>query len=85
MVEIDGLREFYNQIYDFRTEIAQLKTEKAQLKPQLWEEATGTVDQKKDFIRSRTADLDYRISECEAGIELAYNLVNLLIMEHNDE
>jgi len=75
---IDLKEQFYLAIHDDRVKIAELKQKKAEMKPMLWEEATGTVDQKKDFIKSRTADIDADISVLDADIELRYNQAKIL-------
>lgn len=75
---IDLKEQFYLAIHDNRVKIAELKQKKAEMKPMLWEEATGTVDQKKDFIKSRTADIDADISVLDAEIELRYNQAKIL-------
>jgi len=75
---IDLKEQFYLAIHDSRVKIAELKQKKAEMKPMLWEEATGTVDQKKDFIKSRTADIDADISFLDAEIELRYNQAKIL-------
>lgn len=61
-----------------RQEIADLREEKAVMKAPLWEEAQGTVDAKKDFIKSKTADIDKEIAYKEANIEYLYNRMNIL-------
>ena len=78
---VKGMKYTYEQILDMRCEIANFKKQKAEMKSDLWEDATGTVDQKKDYIKSQTADIDYNISELEAGIELAYNLIEVMNLE----
>jgi len=75
---IDLKEQFYLAIHDDRVKIAELKQKKAEMKPMLWKEATGTVDQKKDFIKSRTADIDADISVLDADIELRYNQAKIL-------
>ena len=61
-----------------RKELADLREEKAVMKAPLWEEAQGTVDAKKDFIKSKTADIDKQIAYKEANIEYMYNRLNIL-------
>ena len=58
--------------------IAQLKKDKALKKAPLWEVAQGTVDAKKDYIKSMTADLDADILREEANIEYAYNMIDVV-------
>lgn len=61
-----------------RKNIAQLKHDKAVAKAPLWEDATGTVDQKKDYIKSETAEFDRDIAREEANIEYAYNMISIV-------
>lgn len=61
-----------------RKELADLREEKAIAKAPLWEEATGTVDAKKDYIRSKLAETDKEIAYKEANIEYLYNRLNIL-------
>lgn len=68
----------YKKIREYRLEIEELLAQKVEMKPRLWEEATGTVDQKKDYIKSRTSELDSRIHKLEAEIEYCYNLIKVL-------
>ena len=67
-----------NLIEKSRKELADLQKEKALMKAPLWEEAAGTVDAKKDYIRSKTADIDHEIAYKEANIEYLYNKLNIL-------
>lgn len=79
IVEMINLKEqFYLAIFEERASIADLKKQKAEMKAPLWEEATGTVDQKKDFIKSKTAEIDYQIAMSEAEIELRYNQARII-------
>lgn len=80
MVEklIDEMEKHYAFIKKSREEIASLREEIAIKKAPLWEEATGTVDAKKDFIKSKLADLNYRIDMAESEIEYAYNMIQIL-------
>lgn len=82
---IDEIKRHYALIFKLRQDIAELRKQKAVMKAPLWEEATGTVDAKKDYIKSQTADIDYNISLKEAEIEYSYNLVNILLFEVDDE
>ena len=61
-----------------RQELADLREKKAIAKAPLWEEATGTVDAKKDYIRSKLAETDKEIAYKEANIEYLYNRLNIL-------
>ena len=65
-------------INEGRKNIAKLKMDKAKMKAPLWEEAQGTVDAKKDFIRSKTAEIDRDIAHEEANIEYCYNMIDLI-------
>lgn len=71
-------KELIMQISTDRKSIVTLKERKAIAKPQLWEEATGTVDQKKDYIRAHTASIEANIQILEANIELNYNKIKIL-------
>ena len=75
--ELIAEKEFYiDVVKQGREEIANLKREKALMKPPLWEEATGTVDQKKDYIKSKTAEIDREILIKESNVEYAYNMID---------
>lgn len=80
MVErlIDEMERQYEHIKKCREEIATLKEEMAVRKAPLWEEATGTVDAKKDYIKSQLAELQYHIDTFESDIEYAMNMVEIL-------
>lgn len=75
---IDMMDEIYESIYNDRVKIEELIKAKTELKPKLWEEATGTVDQKKDYIRSRVSDYDMKIHKLESLIEYKYNKIRVL-------
>lgn len=75
---IDKMDKVYESIYENRIKIEDLLKKKVEMKPRLWEEATGTVDQKKDYIRSRTSELDMKIHKLEAKIEHSYNKIRVL-------
>ncbi len=68
----------FESIKNKRRELADLVEQKNTVKASLWDEATGTVDQKKDYIRSKTADVDKLIAYLEADIEYEYNMIALL-------
>ena len=70
-----------------RQELADLREDKAVMKAPLWEEAQGTVDAKKDFIKSKTANIDREIAYKEADIEYLYNRLNILdnLLVYSDE
>ena len=70
--------DFMRVIKECRDEIADLKMKRALKKAPLWEEATGTVDAKKDYIKSKIADIDCEIAKYEADIELYYNQIKVL-------
>jgi hypothetical protein len=61
-----------------RQELADLKEKRAIAKAPLWEVAEGTVDAKKDFIKSKIANTDKEIAYKEANIEYLYNRLNIL-------
>lgn len=69
---------FMRAIKECRDEIADLREKRAIKKAPLWEEATGTVDAKKDYIKSKIADTDCEIAKYEADIELYYNQISIL-------
>lgn len=69
---------FMITIRECRDKIAECKEEKAMMKAPLWNEATGTVDAKKDFIKSKTANIDYQIALLESSIELYYNQIEIM-------
>ena len=75
---IDQLEENYYHIKTCRLKIADLKKQKAVLKAPLWDEATGTVDAKKDYIKSKTADIDYQIAVVEADIQYWIDICDVL-------
>ena len=75
---IDAMDLEYIIIHNKRKEIEDLIKQKTDMKPRLWEEASGTVDQKKDYIRSRTSDLDMKIHKLESDIEYSYNKIKVL-------
>ena len=70
-----------------RQELADLREQKAVMKAPLWEEAQGTVDAKKDYIKSKTADIDKQIAYKEANIEYLYNRLNIIedLLVYRDE
>lgn len=78
---IEQKRARYDLIFNSRKSIAHLKHERAVMKAPLWEEATGTVDAKKDYIKSKTAELDKKIAIEEANIELWYNEISAICDE----
>ena len=82
---IDEIKRHYDFIHKCREDIAKLRKQRALMKAPLWEEATGTVDAKKDYIKSKIADYDYNISLKEAEIEYSYNLIDILLFEVDDE
>lgn len=61
-----------------RENIAKHKKDKAERKAPLWDEAQGTVDAKKDYIRSKVADIDFNIAVEEKNIEYCYNMIDLV-------
>lgn len=69
---------FMKAIKECRDKIADLKEEKALKKAPLWEEASGTVDAKKDYIKSKIADIDCEIAKLESDIELYYNQIEIM-------
>lgn len=75
---IDEMEKHYAFVKKTREDIAELKERMALMKPPLWEEATGTVDAKKDYIKAKTAEIDRQIKVAEADIEYALNMVDIL-------
>ena len=82
---LKDVQEYYDKIYDARLKLAELRKERAEKKAPLWEEATGTVDAKKDYIKSKISHLDSEIAKKEAYIEYCYNITKLKLLEHSDE
>ena len=80
MVEklIEEKERYVKLIQKTRQELADLREDKAVMKAPLWEEAQGTVDAKKDFIKSKTANIDKEIAYKEANIEYLYNKLNII-------
>ena len=74
---IDNIEYWYKEIFDKRNNISELMKKKAEMKASLWSEAEGTVDAKKDYIKSKTASIDDEIRLLEANIEYAYNMVEV--------
>lgn len=74
---IDKIEYWYKEIFDKRNNISELMKKKAEMKASLWSEAEGTVDAKKDYIKSKTASIDDEIRLLEANIEYAYNMVEV--------
>ena len=85
MGKIEDIKSNYALIFQLRQDIAELRKERALMKAPLWEEATGTVDAKKDYIKSKIADYDYDISRKEAKIEYSYNMIDIWLFEVDDE
>lgn len=75
---INDMELCYKQIKEARDSIAEIKFAMNVRKPQLWEEATGTVDAKKDYIKSQLADEIKEISLLESEIEWYNNQIELL-------
>lgn len=50
---ITEIKRHYEFIHQARKGIAELRKQRALIKAPLWEEATGTVDAKKDYIKSK--------------------------------
>lgn len=75
---INEKHKHYLTILEARKNIAELKQNKAVEKAPLWEEATGTVDAKKDYIKSKLSMVDMKIRENEAIIEYSYNMIDIL-------
>ena len=61
---INDMELCYKQIKEARDKIANTKFAMNIEKPQLWEEATGTVDAKKDYIKSQLANEIKEIIPC---------------------
>jgi len=78
---IDEVEKHYDAIYNLRMELSDLRKERAEQKAPLWEEAVGTVDAKKDYIKSKISHLDSLIAKKEAEIEYKYNLAKLKLLE----
>lgn len=89
MDEIEQIKEYYTSIQDNRIEIANNRALIATNKTKAWEDANSIklAKEKEDFVKSRVAELNRDIDLCEASIEYAYNMINLLTyqMELTDE
>lgn len=70
--------KYVEEINKARYNIAEAKENLVNQKAPLWEEATGTVDAKKDFIKSKTSDIQRSIDEHEADIEWYYNMIDVI-------
>lgn len=83
MVErmIDLKEQMFIGIYKARMELAEKNKKKIDARAKAWESAEGTVDAKKDYVRSQVSDIQKEIDEIEADIELAYNQVKILDMK----
>ena len=75
---INDMELCYKQIKECRDKIANTKFIINVKKPQLWEEATGTVDAKKDYIKGQLAEELQEIALLENEIEWSSNQVELL-------
>lgn len=75
---IEKKQSWIKLIKQQRQDIAELKEKRAVAKAPLWEEATGTVDAKKDYIKSKIADIDRKIAFGEANIEYLYNMIDVI-------
>ena len=75
---INDMELCYKQIKEARDKIANTKFAMNTKKPELWEEATGTVDAKKDYIKSQLANEIKEISLLESEIEWYNNQIELL-------
>lgn len=89
MDKIDQMKEYYTSIQENRIEIANNKALIATNKTKAWEDASSIklAKEKEDFVKSRVADLKKDIELCEASIEYAYNMINVLAyqLELSDE
>lgn len=89
MDKIEQIKEYYTSIQDNRIEIANNRALIATNKTKAWEDASSIklAKEKEDFVKSRVAELNRDIDLCEASIEYAYNMINLLTyqMELTDE
>lgn len=84
---INDMDMYFNEIHDARVELADLMKEKINLRAEAWKEAEGTVDAKKDYVRSMVSDIQCKIDKLESDVEYYYNQVKLLTykLEHGDE
>ena len=87
--KIEQIREYYDSIQENRIEIANNKALISLNKPDYWEEASSIklAKEKEDYVKSKIADLNKDIDLCEASIEYAYNMIDVLVyqMELSDE
>lgn len=75
---INEKEQYYIKIQQSRVKIADSKLEIARRKPDLWEQAGGTVDQKKDYIKSKLTEFSDAIRLEESNIEFFYNMIDVL-------
>lgn len=75
------IEKYVKLIEEERLRIASNKLEINERRSKLWLEAEGTVDAKKDYIKSELASNYDEIRLAEAGIEFDYNMKKLLEMK----
>ena len=75
---IDDMELCHKGIKEARIKIAEVRFRINAKKSSLWEEATGTVDAKKDYIKFKIADDLKEIELLEADIEWYNNHIDLL-------
>ena len=77
---IEEITLLYEHIKNNRFKIAELKKEKAEQRNRYWGEATGIAKEKEDYIKAMTSNIDENIRKYEAGIEYAYNMIEVYNM-----
>lgn len=75
---VDQIEQIYKDIRQYRINLAETNAKLNVRKADLWLTADGTVDQKKDYIKSKTADLRKEIELTEAEIEFCYNQIEVI-------
>lgn len=80
MVEtlIKDAEEYFKNIKICRDMIADTRKTINLKKASLWDEATGTVDAKKDYIKSKLAEEYQIIANAESEIEFNYNMIDVI-------
>lgn len=80
MDKIKEMKEYYTSIHENRIEIANAEVLIAEAKTKAWEDASSIklAKEKEDYVKSQIADYKKDIALCEASIEFAYNMINIL-------
>lgn len=75
---IEEKEQYYEKIHDARKRIADAKDSIARERIDAWADAEGTVDQKKDYVKSVIVEYTTEINSAEADIEYYYNMIEIL-------